>query len=197
MKLPPPRERGPVSVEEALRRRRSVREYAAGGLALEEAAQLLWAAQGVTSREGLRTAPSAGALNPLELYLVAGEVEGLPPGIYRYRPEDHDLVEVDRGDRRPSLARAALDQEFVEEAPAVLVFTGVFGRTTWKYGERGRRYVLMDLGHAAENVYLQATALGLGTVIVGAFRDEEVARLLGAASGEHPLAVMPVGRRGP
>ncbi len=193
--LPAPRRDGGSSVEKTLAERRSVREYRDDLLTLVEMGQLLWAAQGVTSPRGLRTAPSAGALYPLEIHLVAGNVAGLSAGVYRYLPAGHRLERRLVGDRRSALAAAALRQPWVQKAPAVLVVTAVFGRTTGKYGQRGVRYVHLDAGCAAENVYLQATTLGLGTVFVGAFDDETVKGALSLPREEDPLAILPVGRR--
>jgi SagB-type dehydrogenase family enzyme len=194
IKLPEPRRDTGVSVEQTLLKRRSIRGFHPGPLSLSEVSQLLWAAQGITSPQGFRTAPSAGALYPLELYLVAGEVEGMPAGIYRYLPRNHQLLPVMPGDKRRPLSAAALDQECVREGAAVLVFAAVYGRTTVKYGERGIRYVHMEVGHAAQNVALQAVALELGTVTVGAFRDDEVKKLLKLEALEQPLYLMPIGR---
>ena len=182
-----------MSVEEAMENRRSIREFSREGLLLEDVSELLWAAQGITSRRGYRTAPSAGGLYPLELYVVAGDVAGLSPGVYRYRPQKHDLVLVATGDYRKGLASAALGQDWVRRAPAILVITGVYERTMAKYGERGRRYVHMEVGHAAQNVYLKATAQGLGTVMVGAFDDEEVQEVLSLPADHEPLGLMPIG----
>jgi SagB-type dehydrogenase family enzyme len=159
--------------------------------------KLLWAAQGLTHGEGLRSAPSAGALYPLFVYLLTGEVESLPTGIYKYRPEPHDLVSLTQGDRRKALSTSALNQEWIEDAAAVIAMTAVYERTTGKYGRRGRRYVHMEVGHAAQNVYLQATALGLGTVLVAAFDDDQVQKVLGIPSKERPLGLMPVGQVNP
>ncbi len=184
-----------MSIEEALEQRRSIRQFSRDGLALEDVSQLLWAAQGITSRRGFRTAPSAGALYPLELYIVAGDVAGLSPGVYRYRSEKHDLVLEASGDQRRPLASAALDQSWVRRAPAVLVITGVYKRTMTKYGQRGRRYVHMEVGHAAQNVYLAATAQGLGTLMVGAFEDKEVKEALSLPADHEPLGLMPIGHR--
>ena len=193
--LPEPRLRGPLSVEEALARRRSVREYADAPLTVDQLSQLLWAAQGITElRYGLRTAPSAGALYPLEVYVAIEYVDGLGTGVYRYAPRQHGLeLVIDRSARR-QLCRDALSQSAVADAPATLAFAAVFARTTRKYGERGRRYVYMEVGHAAENIYLQAAALGLGTVVIGAFDDGSVKRTLGMRGDEEPLYLMPVGR---
>lgn len=183
-----------TSVEKALLGRRSVRDYRDEPLTLAEIGQILWAAQGVTSPDGLRTAPSAGALYPLELYVVAGNVRGLAPGIYRYRPQTHTLAPMLAGDRRGELCAAALHQEAIKTAPASLVLSAVVARTTGKYGKRGVRYVYMDHGHAAENVYLQAVALDLGTVLIGAFDDDGVRRVVSLSPEEEPLSIMPVGR---
>ena len=183
-----------MSVREALKQRRSTRVFSRDGLVLEDVSQLLWAAQGITSRRGYRAAPSAGALYPLELYVVAGDVAGLSPGVYRYRPKKHDLVLVASGDLRKPLASAALAQDWVRRAPAVLLITGVYQRTMAKYGQRGRRYVQMEVGPAAQNVYLQATANGLGTVMVGAFDEEQVQKVLSLPADHEPLGLMPIGK---
>ncbi|MCY0891662.1 MULTISPECIES: SagB/ThcOx family dehydrogenase [Pyrobaculum] len=200
--LPYPKLSGLVSVEEALANRRSIRDYTEEPLTLEELSQLLWAAYGVSeTRYGLRTAPSAGAQYPLELYALVGtngvktDKGYLAPGIYHYDPHSHSITLLKQGDFREDLYYAALEQRWVLTAPVSLIFTAVYSRTVRVYGERGRvRYVPMDLGHAGQNVYLQATALGLGTVAVGAFNDEEVARILGLSERETPLYIMPVGR---
>jgi SagB-type dehydrogenase family enzyme len=183
-----------MSVEEALRRRRSIRDFSSEPLTLEVLSQLLWAAQGTTSRNGLRSAPSAGALYPLEVLVAAGKVTSLDAGIYRYLPQKHQLAWVADGDRRGDLARAALDQNWIAEASAILVIAAVPGRTTRKYGERGIRYVHMEVGHAAQNVYLQATALGVGTTIVGSFQDADVKRIAALSRDAEPLAILPVGK---
>ena len=193
--LPRAELQGELSLEQAIQRRRSLRAFAKGHLQLADVSQLLWSAQGITSRSGFRAAPSAGALYPLELYLVAGDVEGLSAGVYRYRPKKHDLVLVASGDRRKRLAAAALGQSYVRQAPAVLVLTSVYKRTMGKYGQRGRRYVHMEVGHVAQNIYLQATARNLGTVIVGAFDDNRVKEVLELPANHAPLGLMPVGNR--
>ncbi len=193
--LPAPACEGGVSVEQAFLERRSVREYRDEPLTLAEVSQLLWAAQGITHPGGLRTAPSAGALYPLEIYLLAGEVTGLEPGLYHYEPDGHTLRLVLEGDLRRELSRAALDQSPVLDAPAVIVIAAVYERTKVKYGERGVQYVHIEVGAASENVYLQAASLGLGTVFIGAFRDEEVREVLRLDANEQPLGLMPVGRK--
>jgi SagB-type dehydrogenase family enzyme len=192
--LPQPRLTGGTSVERAILERRSVRKFLDEPITLADLGQLLWAAQGVTSPKGLRAAPSAGALYPLETYVVAAKVSGLPAGIYRYLPKEHGLVQVRPGDHRINLSVAALNEYRIREAPVSLAFAADFSRTTRKYGERGRQYVFMDEGHAAENVYLQAVALNLGTFMIGGLNDAAVARTLCLPSSEQPISVMPVGR---
>lgn len=195
IELPPPRSDSETSVEEALFKRRSVRDYQPISLTLAEVSQLLWAAQGISEkRQGLRTAPSAGALYPLEIYLVSGKVEGLPAGVYHYQPEEHQLLKITEGDKREALCRAALYQKQIKEGAIVIVFSAIYERTTAKYGERGIRYVHMEAGHAAQNVYLQAVSLNLHTVAVGAFHDKEVKKVLGLEEKEHPLYLLPVGK---
>jgi SagB-type dehydrogenase family enzyme len=194
IKLPAPRAMSEVSVEHALKARRSLRSFAATPLTLAEVSQLLWAAQGVTDERGRRTAPSAGALYPLELYLVAGNVNALPSGVYRYRPPEHDLLLVAAGDRRAEVA-SACRQGWVGDAPALVVFTAIHARTAKKYGDRSVRYVPIEVGAAAENLALQAVALGLGTTVVGAYDDATLAATLGSTADEQPLALLPVGRK--
>jgi SagB-type dehydrogenase family enzyme len=192
--LPEPRYAGDVSVEQALRERRSVRTYKDNSLDVAEISQILWSAQGITSPRGFRTAPSAGALYPLELYLIAGKVESLSSAIYKYRPHDHALLEIVPGDQRSALSRAALHQSAIRRAPAVILFCAVYERTTGKYGQRGIRYVHMEVGHAAQNVCLQAIGLGLHTAVIGAFRDAEVKKIANLPADEQPLYFVPVGR---
>jgi SagB-type dehydrogenase family enzyme len=196
IQLPKPRYDSETSVEEALVQRRSIRDYSSENLTLEELSQLLWAAQGITGPWGGRTAPSAGALYPLELYIVVGDAEGLDRGVYRYGPEEHELEKVKNGDVRAELADAALGQEFIGDAAIDIVFSAVYERTTVKYRERGVRYVYLEAGHAAQNVYLQAVALDLGTVTIGAFYDNDVKDVVGIQEQENPLYIMPVGRKG-
>jgi SagB-type dehydrogenase family enzyme len=193
IELPAPRTADASSVEAALRERRSVREYTGDPLTLAEIAQLLWAAQGVTHGSG-RTAPSAGALFPLEVYLDAVRVDGLAPGLYKYRIGNHELLELTRENVHSDLVAAALSQECVRDAAAVLAIGAVVERTAAKYGGRAERYVNMEVGAAAQNVSLQAAALGLGTVYVGAFDDARLREVLCMGKGEAALAILPVGR---
>lgn len=192
--LPEPRRDGAYPLERALAGRRSVREFGDAPLRLEELAQLAWAAQGQVTRGGPRTAPSAGALYPLELFVVAGNVQDLAAGVYRYQPSLHRLAPIKEGDRRKQLVEAAWAQHWIGRAPAVLVIAAVERRTTAKYGARGVRYVHLEAGHAAQNVLLQAVALGLGATVVGAFGDAEVKAAVALRADEQPLYLVPVGR---
>lgn len=192
--LPAPDHEGVMTVESALQKRRSEREFSTASMTLQQVAQLLWAAQGITGGKGFRTAPSAGALYPLEMYLVVGTVEQLPAGLYRYVPKRHELVLLQEGDYRKPLAEATYQQHIVEEAPAVLVITGIYARTARKYGRRAKRYVHIEAGNVAQNIYLQATSLNLATVYVGAFSDGTVQHVLGLPSDHEPLGLMPIGK---
>lgn len=186
--LPPPALAGHTSLEETLSRRRSCREFEARPLTMTELGQLLWAIQGTTHERGFRTAPSAGALYPLEIYLVTEE------GIFHYEPEGHHLAVMSHDNPSASLYRAALSQEAVRQAPAVFVVTAVYERTAQKYGdERSPRYVHLEAGHAAQNLLLQAVALKLGAVPIGAFHDEEVQAALELPADHKPLYLIPVG----
>lgn len=192
--LPPAQRSGRVSVEQALNYRCSLRSYSAEPLSLEQAGQLLWAAQGENNIRQ-RTTPSAGALYPLEIYLIAGNVIGLEAGVYHYQPGGHRLRMIRAGDRRADLAAAALHQDWMAQAPAMIVIAAVYARTNVKYGDRTIRYVNMEVGAAAENIYLQSEALNLGTVFVGAFYELKVQSSLELPEAEIPLGIMPVGRR--
>ncbi|MCD6219276.1 SagB/ThcOx family dehydrogenase [Candidatus Calescamantes bacterium] len=195
IKLPAPFLKGKISVEEAILRRYSVREYLSAPLNLKEVSQLLWSAQGITGKDSFkRASPSAGATYPLEVYVVSGNVEGLEPGVYKYHPSTHSLEFHLKGDKRGPLALAALGQRWVSESAIDLIFTAVYSRTTFRYGKRGVRYVNMEVGHAAENLSLQCVSLGLGTVMVGAFYDEKVKKVLNLPKEEEPLYILPVGR---
>jgi SagB-type dehydrogenase family enzyme len=186
--LPSPRLKSEVSVEEALLKRRSVRSFTEEELTSEEISQILWAAQGITEQKhGLRTSPSAGALYPLETYVVKKE------GAYHYLPQGHKLKKTLEGDLRLSLSRAALEQEAVKGAPCDIVITCVYQRTTQKYGPRGIRYVHIEAGHVAQNIHLQAVALGLSSVPIGAFNDDEVKRVLSLPQDHEPMYIIPVG----
>ncbi len=192
--LPPPQPPELQSIEATLANRRSLRSYRAAALELQQISRLLWAAQGITSRDGKRTAPSAGALYALEIYLVVGRVESLEPGVYHYHPGGHALDPRSTQDSRKALARAAHGQSWIAEAPAVAVIAGVVSRTARKYGARAERYVAIECGAAAENMALEAVALGLGTVPVGAFDDDQVRRILALPAGERPLLILPIGK---
>jgi SagB-type dehydrogenase family enzyme len=195
--LPQPRLESGVALEQCLFARRSVRSYRPGPLTLAEAGQLLWAAQGITAEGELRTAPSAGALYPLETYLIAGKVKGIAPGVHHYRPGSQDLVLVKPGDLRQELAEAAIGQDCIREGAITILIAAVYARTRGKYRERAARYVLLEAGHAAQNVCLQATALGLSVVTVGAFHDHTVKNLAALPQNEDPIYLLPAGREEP
>jgi len=199
--LPSPKTDGNISVEKALMNRRSHRHFQNSEISAEQLSQILWAAYGITEprpnpllRGGLRTAPSAGALFPLEIYVAVGNVKGIETGLYKYVSQEHKIVRTIDKDIRAELSAAALNQAMVRNAPITVVYTAVFGRVVERYGDRGReRYVFMEIGHSAQNVYLQAEALGLGTCAIAAFTDSRVSGLLNLAEEEKPLYLMPTG----
>jgi len=194
VKLPQPQHKSEVSLEQCLLMRRSIRSYTEKPLKVSEISQLLWAAQGITSKDGKRTAPSAGALYPLEVYLVAGNVTDLQSAVYKYRPADHSLVEVLAGDQRLKLSEGTGSRNSVRDAAVVLVIAAVYQRTLEKYKRRGVRYVDMEAGHATQNAWLQAQSLQLGVVTVGGFDEKHVASILRMEAEEEPLYLLPVGR---
>ncbi|MFP4026457.1 MAG: SagB/ThcOx family dehydrogenase [Candidatus Brocadiia bacterium] len=194
--LPEPKSKGKVSLEETLAGRRSRRHFREKSIALGDLSQVLWAAQGITgAQHKKRTCPSAGATYPLELFVVVGNggVKGLDAGVYHYEPGSHSLKKGFDQDVREKLARAALRQQFIGQAPVNIVIAADYSRTTGRYGDRGHRYVHMEVGHAGENIYLQAESLGLGTVAVGAFEDDDVGEVVRLPDKLAPLYIMPLG----
>ena len=194
IKLPQPKLKGQMSLEEAISSRRSVRNFKQESVNIAQLSQILWAAQGITGHGGHRSAPSANALYPLEVYAVVGAIEGLEAGVYHYDPKNHSIKREIEGDLRQKLSGAAMGQKSVSAAPVDIVFTAIYERIGQKHEERTRRYVHIEVGHAAQNVYLQAEAMGLGTVMVGSFYDDRVKNILGLQK-EDPVAIMPVGRK--
>ena len=195
--LPPPVPRGGVSLEEAIARRKSIRDFSSEPISQLQLSQILWSAQGITDSQGRRRAvPSAGATYPLEIFVVCGRdgVEGMDEGIYHYNIKSHSLTLHHKGEVRLELARAALNQDYIYEAPVDIVICAIYERTTRGYGNRGERYVHIEVGHAGQNIYLQATALGLATVAIGAFHDEQVREVLRLDKQYKPLYIMPVGK---
>lgn len=184
--MPAPRLRGVLTLEESLARRRSVREFQQRDLSWTDIGQLLWACQGVTDTQGFRTAPSAGALYPLDVFIASSS------GVYRYDPGQHEVHRTIDRDVRSRLRRAALDQDALA-APCIIAIAGIEQRTARKYGDRAWRYVVLEAGHAAQNVLLQATALGLCAVPIGAFDDDEVRATLDAPSQDEILVLIPIG----
>jgi SagB-type dehydrogenase family enzyme len=200
--LPAAAQDGGMPVERALATRRSQRSISGDALTLQQLSQLLWSGQGVTATtqnppRSLRTAPSAGATYPMELYAVVGAVEGLDAGVYRYVPAGHALAPVARGDVRPALFEAANRQAAVQAAPVTLVLAAVVARTAARYGERAERYVAIEVGAVGENIYLQAESLGLGTVYMGSYRDDAVKSVLGIPEDQAVYGILPVGRVNP
>lgn len=192
--LKTPALRSGTSIEEALKQRRSVRQYKNEALTLEQLGQLLWAAQGLTTPAGFRTAPSAGGLYPLEIYVVSGNVQNLPAGVYHYLPEKHMLEWMMSGDQRKEVSKAAHDQNDTQTGAVDLIITGNYKKESSKYGNRSERFVHMEAGHAAENVYLQAVSLNLGTVSIGMFDEQVLKKAFGIPRDEDPLYIMPVGK---
>jgi SagB-type dehydrogenase family enzyme len=194
--LPKPSFDGKVSVEKAIKERRTIRDFKERILSLAHLSQLLWAAQGITdSAMGRRAAPSGGALYPLDIYVVIGEngVEKIEAGVYHYLPKEHSISLISKGDLKKEMASASLGQRWMAKAPVIFVITAEYRRITGKYGERGIRYALIETGHVGQNLSLQAEALGLGAGIVGAFNDLEVSKVTTLPFKHEPLLMMPVG----
>jgi SagB-type dehydrogenase family enzyme len=178
-------------LEDTLSRRRSVRLFSQRALSEDEVLKLCWAAQGITDPEGHRTAPSAGARYPLELYVAT------PSGCYCYDPPHHRLVRRTEDDLRAALQWAALSQEAIGQSPAVFVVAAQPARTTAEYGHRGRRYVHLEAGHAAQNLLLEATAMGLGAVPIGAFDDARLREVLDLPADREVVYLIPIGEPAP
>lgn len=196
MKLPPPDTKGMITVEQAIAQRRTIRRFTQQRLEPEQLSQILWAANGITDpRRFLRAAPSAGALYPMDLYVVAGHegVRNLDAGVYHYQPKNHAMSAVVTGDRREAVARASLSQMWMARAPLSIVITAEYSRVTGKYGTRGVRYALIEAGHVGQNIYLQAEAMMLGVGIVGAFDDSRLVEVMDLSPSHEPLSIMPVG----
>jgi len=186
-----------MSLEEAIANRRSIRRFSAQPISQLQLSQVLWAAQGITNAsQKFRATPSAGAAFPLEIFVVCGRdcVEETADGIYHYDNDSHSLIPHHKGDSRPELARAALNQEMIYQAPVDIVICASYEKTTRYYGRRGERYVHIEVGHTGQNIYLEATALGLATVAIGAFRDEQVREVLRLEERYQPLYIMPLGK---
>ncbi len=194
VQLPEPLKEGGMSLTKALTLRRSVRSYSREPMNVSEVSQLLWSAQGVTHEKGFRTAPSAGATFPLEMYVMINKVTGLEKGVYHYNPFENTLERVMEEDVSAALARASLSQSMITEGAVVFIFGAVIERTQARYGERAERYVYNEIGHASQNVHLQAAAMNLGTVVIGAYRDDEVEEILQLGEDVRVLYMMPVGK---
>jgi SagB-type dehydrogenase family enzyme len=195
-KLSEPVRKGNMSLEEAIAKRRSIREYSQKNIGENDISQLLWAVQGITDEEeGFRTAPSAGALYPLEIYVVIAMVEDIETGLYKYNPSSHSLILKKSGDIREDIYNVSLSQDSIKNAAAVIIYCAVFERTFYRYGDRATQYVYIETGHSAQNAYLQAEALNLGTVAIGAFDNKGVKKVLDLPDEEEPLYLMPIGKK--
>jgi SagB-type dehydrogenase family enzyme len=193
--LPQPKLDGKMTVEQAIKARRSFRDYTLTPLTLEDISSLFWSAQGITGKNGLRAAPSAGAAYPVIAYIAVHNVQGMEPGLYRYLPKGHKLEKLFSKDLRDELASACLNQPCVRKAAASIILTARYSEITPTYGQRGILYTHFEIGHISENIYLEAESLGIGTVAVGAFVDEKVKKALSLPEDEVPLYIMPLGRR--
>ncbi len=191
VKLPEPSLDSTKSLEECIAARRSQRSYSDTPLTLEQVSQVLWAAQGITSDRGFRTTPSAGALYPVRLYFVAENVDGLEDGSWLYDPEDHSISLVREGSLLADLQTAAVDQDCVGNAAAALVIAAIPEVTEARYGDRSLRYIDQEVGCICQDVYLQCASLGLGTVAIGAFYDDQVAEVVSTEA--LPRLIMPLG----
>jgi SagB-type dehydrogenase family enzyme len=191
IKLPPPNQVEAMSVDEAIRERRSIRTFSQKPLTMEQLSYLLWASTGIQWRENayeFRTAPSAGALYPIETYVIANRVSGYDKALYHYSIKQHLLEKLQRGYFSTPMAHAALEQEMFLSAAVIFVWTAIFERSKWKYRQRAYRYVYLDAGHIAQNLALSAVSIGLGSCQVGAFYDDEVNRIVGI-DGEEESAL--------
>jgi SagB-type dehydrogenase family enzyme len=199
MRLPQPDVTGQVTLEKAIKSRRTIRSFASRPISLDNLSQLLWAAQGLIETGGFRrSVPSGGALYPIDVYALVGEggVQGIESGVYHYKPRTHEITVVKEGDLRRELAKAALGQMWMAAAPVNLIVTAEYKRSSSKYGERGVRYSMIEAGHVGQNIFLQAEALGLGAGMVGAFHDQEVTWVAKLHQDHEPLLIMPVGYKG-
>ncbi len=196
MNLMPPVFDGNISLEKAIKQRRSIRSFINKPVSGQQLSQILWAAQGLTDVSGFkRAAPSGGALYPADIYAVVGGncVENMTSGVYHYRPGNHSISMISEGDRRKDVAVASLRQMWMADAPVLFVVSAEYDRICNKYGQRGIRYALIEMGHIGQNIFLQCQTLGLAAGIVGAFNDREVSDVVGMEKGHEPLVILPAG----
>jgi len=196
MSLTQPLLDGDMSLEKAIRKRRTIRSFSDEPVTEQQFSQILWAAQGITEESGFkRAAPSGGALYPVDIYAVVGRngIKGLLAGVYRYNPNNHSVTKVADGDRKKDVAIASLSQMWMAEAAVLFVVTAEYDRITIKYGNRGVRYALIEVGHVGQNIFLQCQTLGLAAGIVGAFDDRQVSKVAGTEKNHEPLLILPVG----
>lgn len=188
--LPKPKISGKMSLEEAINKRSSIRNFSKKNLSLEEISQILWSAYGErvdAVTEASKTVPSGGALYPMEIYLV------LPEGLFHYLPKGHKMEKIVSSDLRNRLANAALRQNAISNAAGDIVIVCIYERICSKYGQRGKRYAHIEAGHIGQNIHLEAVSLGLGSVPIGAFDDYKVQEVLNLPKDHVPLYIIPVG----
>jgi SagB-type dehydrogenase family enzyme len=191
IELPSPSTKGKVSVEEAISKRRSIRNFKENDLSLNEISQILWSAQGITKKTSylnLRAAPSAGAIYPITVFLIKKD------GVFEYLVEKHSIKLISQKDIREKIAEASFNQNFISKAPISLILCANYSKITQKYGKRGIRYADIEVGHIAENIHLQAVSLELGSVPVGAFDDEKISEILSLPKDLKPVYIIPIGR---
>jgi len=194
--LPNPNFKGEASLEEAIKSRRTIRDFRSDPLTLQQLSQLLWAGSGITDEGGFkRAAASAGALYPIDLYIFAGQngTPGLDAGVYHYHPQGHKISLLKAGDLRRDLAQASLGQMWMARAPITILIAGEYERCSRKYRQRGIIYTYIEAGHIGQNIFLQAEALGFGAGIIGAFENQSVAEVAGIPAQHDPILLMPVG----
>jgi SagB-type dehydrogenase family enzyme len=193
IKLPAPRSDGGMPLEAAMAKRRSVREFKPESISIRELSQLLWAAQGVTGPKGQRTAPSAMAKYPLSIYIVPARVDGLAPGLYRYKADGHELETVGP-DKRAAVLETVPKQTALQQAAVVFIVAMNYQKSAQNVTEQTRRYVHMETGLAAQNLLLEAVALKLGSVVVGGINAEAVRKAANLPEAEEVMCALPVGR---
>lgn len=191
--LSEPNKQSNLSIEEALLNRRSIRDFIDKQISLNKLSQLLWSAQGITSISNKRTSPSAGGTYPIEIFVLVKNVENLNQGLYQYIPQEHSLIKIFEEDKSSELMQASLNQEYIYDASFNIIICADFDRTKEVYGNRGERYVYMEAGHVSQNIYLQSESLNLGTVVIGAFEDNRVKKILNLDDKLDPLYIMPIG----
>ncbi len=193
--LPEPTFMSNTSIENALLSRRSMRIFKPESLSIEEISQLAWAAQGVNDPRGFRTSPSAGAFYPINLYIVTQNVENLPKGIYKYKAEEHELIQIASEENASQFFNSITTQYSLKNPAAIFIFSAKVEQIIASYGSFGKKFLYMEAGHTTQNLYLQTTSLEIGTTMIGGVNEKEIRQALNMSSYEHPLCMMPVGKK--